>query len=367
MRRTEGPREILPLTGLRALLAWWVVALHFVRELLAPGVMRSFLEAGHLAVDMFFVLSGYVLTKRYAGADLRDPNERNWFWLRRAARLYPLYVLSLAMGVLASPSALAALQTELGLVRLGLQILVLNAWTHVAMFHHNWAAWSLSVEMFFYLCFPLLLPRIRACSRRALSWLLVLMCALTWLAPTVYTLCDPDHLQRAFRFDDEVLWGWYLKFFPAQRLPEFAAGMVAARLVDTQRLIVSSRVRRVAAPVLGLALVGFGTFRPIPFAFIHAGVLLPLGVALVIVLDHEQRSWLAARWLVRLGHASYATYILHVPLFRVAQHWDPELWQHPLPVVGYLGLLLVVSLLAHALVERPLHGRMAGLRPAAAA
>ncbi len=66
----SDPREILPLTGLRALAAWWVVAFHFARALVAPGLVARGLAAGHLAVDVFFVLSVFVLAERYRDFDV---------------------------------------------------------------------------------------------------------------------------------------------------------------------------------------------------------------------------------------------------------------------------------------------------------
>lgn len=141
---SSDPRELLALTGLRAFAAWAVVAFHFARTLPRSELARATLATGHLAVDLFFVLSGYVLAHRYRDADLTSAAARPKFWSLRFARVVPLYWLSLCVGFAAEwPRSLHSLGTGLGVARLIAQIALLNAFWHVAMFRLNWAAWSL--------------------------------------------------------------------------------------------------------------------------------------------------------------------------------------------------------------------------------
>jgi peptidoglycan/LPS O-acetylase OafA/YrhL len=345
----DGPREILPLTGLRAGAAWWVVAFHFARGLVPDGLLHDALASGHVAVDVFFVLSGYVLARRYEGAALDTGAARRAFWVRRFARVYPMYVVSLALGFAAAwPRSWGELATPEGFARDAAQLLLLNAWSHRAMFANNWAAWSLSVEALFYVVFPFVLVRARRLSRASLALLLVACWAATFVAPAIYGALDPDHLGRPLALGDEVLWSWYLKFFPVQRLPELVAGIAAALLVRDR-----------AAPrwlaVSGIAIVAAGALRLVPYAYLHSGVLLPLFVALVASRDHDgAASPLAGAWSVALGRASYATYIVHVPLFLLLARFDRALWRAPSHVAGYAGMLLAVSLVAHRALEEPL-------------
>lgn len=62
------------------------------------------------------------------------------------------------------------------------------------MFPLNFAAWTLSAEMFFYLLFPVLLPRVVRFSDRGLCLALGVATALTLVAPTLYITLDPDAL-----------------------------------------------------------------------------------------------------------------------------------------------------------------------------
>lgn len=347
---TGRPAEILPLTGLRGVLAWWVVLFHFGRETVPTVVAARIATSGHTAVDVFFVLSGYVLARRYADVDFRQRQARRSFWVRRFARVYPLYLASLALGFAASsPRSFAELMTGKGQLCAALQLALLNAWSHRAMFAHNWAAWSLSVEALFYAMAPWLFTRMTRLSRRALVGLIVLSWAATFVAPALYTAVDPDHLGRPLALGDEVLWGWYLKFFPLQRVPEFVAGAAAAIYVRG--------ATRPSRPLLAVAstvtFLGLATAGVVPFAYLHSGVLLPLVVALILALDHDDPSWLASRWAVASGHASYATYVLHVPFFLLAARFEPALWQGGAGVIVYAAALAVVVVAARIGLEEP--------------
>lgn len=342
--------EVLPLTGMRALLAWWVVAFHFLRNAVPDEqrILHALLEPGHLAVDVFFVLSGYVLARRYAAASVGRPPWRRAFWVRRLARIYPLYVVSLLVGFAASWPAVALDPTTWrGRIRLVLDALLLNAWSHTAMFRYNWAAWSLSVEAFFYALLPFTLPRLALLPRRSLARLLVVCCAATFVAPAAYALSDPDHLHRLPVMGDEVMFVWYLKFFPLQRLPELVAG--AALALWLPRGHAWTRPAWIPAAIFVVVAVS----GVVPYAYVHSGVLLPLVLAMIAGVAGTQGGWLASRPLVALGHASYATYILHVPLFQLLARWDPEIWEKPVHVLAYMALLVLVSLCMFRWVEEP--------------
>lgn len=151
-------RAPLPaLTGVRALAAAWVLLFH-LRPWLPPlpGPLARVVGAGYLGVDLFFVLSGYVLAHNYLDPRAR-PRGRGAlrFWMLRLARIYPLHLaLTLAMVVLAllrgagdDAGGGGALLAHLALV---------HAWTGDAVTTWNVPSWSISAEWFAYLLFPLL-------------------------------------------------------------------------------------------------------------------------------------------------------------------------------------------------------------------
>jgi peptidoglycan/LPS O-acetylase OafA/YrhL len=352
----DREREILPLTGLRALAAWAVVAFHFARGIFPEAAVTRVVATGHVAVDLFFVLSGFVLAHRYLPEEVA-PSGRRAFWVRRFARVYPVYLASLAVGFAAEwPRSIRDLGHTSGLTRLAMQVALLNAWSHRAMFRLNWAAWSLSVEALMYLVFPWVLRGVARLSPRALLALLLACWAALFVAPAIYSALDPDHLGRPLARGDEVLWSWYLKFFPLQRLPEFVAGIAAALLA--RRWSVSAGLATATFLVSAAVFVGVGLSGAIPYAFLHSGVLLPLFLGLVVVLGVARGGAvvraLSSRTLVSLGHASYATYILHVPVFLLVARFQPAIWDNGVGVAAYMAGLAVVSLAAHRWFEEPL-------------
>jgi peptidoglycan/LPS O-acetylase OafA/YrhL len=344
--------EILPLTALRGIAAWTVVAFHFVRDVIAWAPLKQVVAVGHLAVDVFFVLSGYVLARRYRDAPPDDLAGGRAFYVRRFARVYPLYLMSLVVGiVVGAPRTVTALATGAGVARIAGQLFLLNAWWHRAMFAHNWAAWSLSAEAVFYVLFPIVFRRVRRSSPRMLVSLLVVCSALTFVAPTVYTLLDPDHLGRPLAPGDEILWSWYLKFFPLQRIPAFVAGMAMAGLPGAPRGVWLAFSCAVALATLGMV---------VPEVYLRSGVLLPVVALLVASLDIDaaRARWLTSRPAVALGRASYATYILHVPFFFVVLRCGAAAWEAPASVAIYIALLVPLSLAAYRYVEEPLRRRI---------
>ncbi len=362
----EARAEIRPLTGLRAFPALLVVFFHFYRWQIPRSVpvVHDLVEMGFVAVGMFFVLSGFILTYVYAGHDLREPAARRAFWISRVARIYPTYFLSLAIAFVARlPASARALTTPMGWARTGLVLTLLNAFSHYGMFHLNWAAWSLSAEAFFYLVFPFLAPRLARLHDGALAW----VAAFAWLgglvAPAAYSRLDPDHLGRALRLGDEVLWSWYLKFFPLTHLGCFVVGLVAGRLFVRHRAAlarVSPGRRDFVAAASALFVVALLNAGLVPCEYLLTDALAPVFAVLVTALaaagdgapSFVSRAF-AARPVVALGRASYAVYILHVPVFYAFLRFLPSMWDDARLFWPYLGALLAVSALAYRFVEEP--------------
>ena len=85
-------REIRALTGLRGIAALYVVFFHANGLHAFPSVVRPFVSHGYMAVDLFFILSGFVMAMTYGGLFENGFNFNNFktFLLLRLARIYPL-------------------------------------------------------------------------------------------------------------------------------------------------------------------------------------------------------------------------------------------------------------------------------------
>ena len=156
---TKDPVSPLPvLTTLRFIAAAEVVAFHY-RPRVSSSFLNNLTANGYEAVAFFFVLSGFILTYVYTNGSAQGHLNTSTvrFWVARAARIAPVYVLSLVIafplylheGLLAREGA--ANHFVLGLV---LVPLFLQAWWPSVALAWNRPAWSLSVEALFYAVFP---------------------------------------------------------------------------------------------------------------------------------------------------------------------------------------------------------------------
>ena len=322
-------RQLPSLTGARFVAAVAVVVYHLWRwdAWAVPGVVEHVVGGLSVAVSFFFVLSGFVL----AWSGLRDDGSLRLpataFWRGRLRRLAPTFWLAT---VVALPTALALLHRS-GLqgaelaraigVDAALSLSFLQAFVPGHELAINPPAWSLSAEMFFSLLFPLLAPplfRLRAGTAVAA---LVSLWLLSWLPGVLYLVLDPDGLSAAgiaidHRAHAVVL--DVLRYHPLLRLPEFLAGIVAARLfLDGRRVPAWAAVVAVLAVAVVMAVLALG----LPAPLVHNGLLVPAFIMLVLALASTSPTTsptmalsTSSRWWQRLGDSSYALYLLHVPL-----------------------------------------------------
>jgi peptidoglycan/LPS O-acetylase OafA/YrhL len=103
-------RSLDALTGARFLAALWVVVYHYTLEFRFPSLKEALhyqyghhtpfdllILQGHLAVDFFFLLSGFILAYTYISDSGRLRGSPRAFWVARIARIYPVYLLGLAL------------------------------------------------------------------------------------------------------------------------------------------------------------------------------------------------------------------------------------------------------------------------------
>lgn len=218
-----APTDQLPsLTALRGLAALWVVLYHFSVQCLPrlDAVPHSYLiHKGYLAVDFFFMLSGFVMTHVYHRA-FAESVARNYrsFLIARVARIYPLHLLVLLLfvaTVLAAQFSTGGLPHSLrdapwqGPYSVGAfvaNVLMLQG-LNAGEWSWNYPAWSISVEFMAYLIFPFALPLIwrasgaaKATAGLAIVALLALLALVThdnfdqWDGPITLLRCLPEFI-----------------------------------------------------------------------------------------------------------------------------------------------------------------------------
>ncbi|MBE0593619.1 MAG: acyltransferase, partial [Gemmatimonadales bacterium] len=216
------------LTPLRGIAALWVVVYHYGHQYLPalqPAQSGQLVEKGYLAVDLFFMLSGFVLTHVYHRDFVRfDPGRYREFLAARIARLYPLHLLVLlafvATAILGRMLDFALngrfetlpLEGAHSVLALLANLLMLQGLA-AGELSWNYPAWSISVEFFAYLLFPLALgPIWRAGRRRIVLIGLVLAAGVLgfawfargdfnqWDGPLALARCLPEFLLGALLY-----------------------------------------------------------------------------------------------------------------------------------------------------------------------
>jgi peptidoglycan/LPS O-acetylase OafA/YrhL len=359
--------EIKALTGLRIVAALWVVLFHF-RPMLADAspdlrdALAPVLDSGAQGVDLFFILSGFVLAYNYLdrmGPSWSTRAVLHFLWLR-LARVWPVYLVTLhaaALWVIFTlrvghvPSPDAGRLTAISYVR---QILLIQLWFQPYFDGSSWdgPAWSISAEWLAYLLFGVLVLvifRMQHATRvRGLVWL-----AFAASLPPVALLLSSGQFYTP--------WSWLPRI-----VTQFTAGALACAAV--RRLWLTDRARRIAgyfSALLVVTVVGVLYFldaRPISGVVDSGGVVDLLFVPLVMALSVGVGSLarlLSTRLLVYGGEISFCLYMVHelvhtawgwaVEQFELVPQDNPWRWN----VIGLLATSVVLSILLYHFVEEP--------------
>lgn len=281
------------LTGLRFFAALYVVVFHqettFAKRHLTSKPLITFLGHGYLAVSLFFVLSGFVLTYNYA--DRWGETRFSKFLVARFARIYPMYLLALLLQLRFYWRA-ATVITTLAV------LFMVQSWTVMPSqlpSEWNFPAWTLSIEWFFYLCFPLLLLGVEKMKNKTAG---------LWITALVSVAVGGVQAAIGGRHS------WLAAHIPLPllRLPEFYLGMLLARYQPSRSF--SGRLPILISVTAAILLLVLNTHRFVTL------IVIPFA-AIIWLLANEYsplQRLLESRLLVLLGGASYAIYLLQLPL-----------------------------------------------------
>lgn len=337
--------DLRPLTAVRGIAAWMVVLYHIRLSIAGlPPAGVAALSKGYLAVDFFFLLSGFVIWLRYAdrlrGRGLVGIGD---FLRRRIARVWPLHVAILGYAV-----AVALLLAATGrhdpqafpFAQLPLHLLLIQNWGFADDLTWNVPAWSISCEAAAYLLFPALIA--------VVDWRRMLTAVILLSLAGLFGL-----LHLAMSWGGAGRLGDMIPVFGVLRcLIEFTAGTACCALWMRWRPRGRIMLVRALAIGTGLSIAALAGLLPETLAIPAGFSALLIAVALSAGLP---RNPLDHPLLQYLGEISYATYLSHFMLFfsfKLAFVADA----HAVPigqVIAYLVLVLIVSIALYHLVERP--------------
>jgi peptidoglycan/LPS O-acetylase OafA/YrhL len=348
-----GKGYIPGIDGLRAIAVISVILFH---------LKSTFLPGGFSGVDVFFVISGYVVT----GSLAKERQSNFWrylldFYTRRILRIYPALILCLIVATilqtlfvpnswLSTTSNKTGMAAFFGLSNFALIWLSDGYFSPRVEFNTFTHTWSLAVEEQFYLFFPVIFfiaLKFQAKKNVAGALLKTLLPALmvASLAYSAYlTSAQPDH-------------AYYL--LPG-RFWELACGALLFILNNQQKLIVRSRSMREASIAAGIALIILGLIFSDPKLFPFPWALLPVLGALCAIAglasDIDNTSSVGQvlnnRPIIYVGKISYSLYLWHWPVIVLFK------WTVGLDSLGTMLAAAIVtvaaSVFSYRFVERPI-------------
>jgi peptidoglycan/LPS O-acetylase OafA/YrhL len=359
--------EIKALTGLRIVAAMWVVLFHF-RPLIWEASPRlkddlaPLFNAGAQGVDLFFILSGFVLTWNYLdrmGSHWSGRATLHFLWLR-LSRVWPVYLVTMHISALwiiftlhvgTVPSPDVEKLTAISYVR---QFFMVQLWYEPFFDGTSWdgPAWSISAEWLAYLLFGAVILVIFRMSRVTRARTLLLLAFAAALPPTVLLLASGQFYTP---------WSWLPRI-----VAQFLAGALACAAV--RRLQLDQRGQRVAgytAVLLVAAMVGILYYYdadPVDGMIDPGGLVDVLFMPLVVTLAIGVGSLpalLSTPLLVYGGQISFSVYMIH-EIVHTSWNWAVQEYHIDLPqsvqkvvVVGLIAAVLAAAMLLFHTSEEP--------------
>lgn len=350
------PQDLKPLTSLRFIAAFWVLLYHF-KDHLGLDLGRFGLVAdGYLGVDLFFTLSGFILAHVYLSQFQGGRFGYGGFLKNRIARVYPMHLAALAAMIVlfAGAKAMGAAVGSPDAFKwsdLPAHLFMVHAWGATPAVGWNFPSWSISAEWAAYLLFPL----IAALVLKAQRWAGLIAGGALALCLVSFAALDNLHAVLPWVGND---------------FSQMTAQIGALRILPSF--------------LLGVALYAFGRTTPAPKSWAWPIVLISAAwiVAVTSFDAWEGLVWfglagllyglaetsrhgvdapMSSRAFVFLGAASYALYMIHLPIDIV--------WFHALEkfgvtetsglalrigaVIGVFAVSIVVSAFAYLWLEEP--------------
>jgi peptidoglycan/LPS O-acetylase OafA/YrhL len=360
---SRTPDGYLPaLTGLRGIAACWVLIFHLWEFSGSPTLAISIVDLtpvarfGFIGVDLFFVLSGFLLSMPFLRADLlhRPAPSLSGFWIRRCRRVLPAYYVQLVL-----------IAVTLWWFGKNAALTPFNLATHALLIQNLFAGivplnavyWTMPIEWDFYVVLPLmalLLARLRPMFAVfvfvGLSVAFRAVCYRSFLDPAWAQIVDYGRIMQ----------------LPA-RLDEFFFGILGAWLC-LHRPVARLRARwcllggivGIVVAAIGQSFLGDVLWTPrLPWTILYF-TWMGLSFGSIVYGAAAQSGphvWFGGRVLGWLGLISYSLYLWHYPLLQVAQYFNGNAtggpWAMVQNIVFLTPAIVFISWLSQHFVERP--------------
>lgn len=277
-------REQIGLTCIRGFAALWVVVYHFSKHF-GTALNNEFVQRGHLGVDLFFILSGFILSYVYLHQVEHGTFDHPDFLKKRLARIYPVHFVTMIAALVMLVGGTVAGLSDIDLAGEARALLptalMLHAYGIFDRLHLNYPSWSISAEFFAYLLYPWIAG---AMCRARYPLAIGLAVFAAFVAGAGAMGVDPFELTT---------------FSLPRIVPEFVLGVA---------LYLGCRGATIGcgALLVGLAAalaMGFGSNWTVVLGF---AVLIA-----VLYMGDRHLTFPGAPLLTHLGHISYSIYMVH--------------------------------------------------------
>ncbi|MHA6248777.1 acyltransferase family protein [Pontibacter sp. CAU 1760] len=340
--------RIEQLTFTRFIAAISIVIFHYGRtSFLFNNKMVSFIfEQANVGVSYFFILSGFVMTIVYYNR--KGFNTRQYL-VNRFARIYPLYIFAILLILIAE------LSNKMPFYELLLNVTMLQSWASNMALTLNYPGWSLSVEMFFYICFPAIFYLINKHSIKAIASSILLF----WLgSQVIYHLILYSVIHLPYYTIDDML------YLPILHLNEFLIGIITglAFLYTPTKGISDWLNTALITLLIGVIIIAL----KYPFGLnYHNGLLAILFAPLIYFISKNEgriQKCFSKNMFVYLGEISFGVYLLQYPIWLFITDARLEKYFGVFrngtdDTVGFcirLVALILLSAFAYRFIENPL-------------
>ncbi len=331
-------QQINALTATRAFAAIMVYIFHFGRFLFPFDLAPTIFMDGNIAVNYFYVLSGFVLFISYSGR-----NVRYWdYFKKRLARIAPAYMLGLILFLFVYFFIYKAATSPDFYLQILYSVFFVQAYIPEYALVLNVAGWSISVEMFFYLLFPLML----FFQEKSNKWFVFF---------TVVVFVATQVACHFFYKRDYTLIGNFnfFMYHPFIHFSQFLVGMVGGYIFKhTSRV----RGRFSYIPFVLLCVILFCMAHRPANLFFEAGLFAPLFMLFIISTAIDNPKFLNFKPLVFLGEISYGMYILQFPIYYFLTVLNNDILKLSPGYFFFISLvgLVLAATLSYYFVEKPI-------------
>ena len=354
MVMTQSSSRIEGLDGLRAVAVMTVLVSHIfiaVPGVLQYSIFRTFARGGFLGVNIFFVMSGFLITSRLLqDKEIHGKNDLRKFYAHRALRIFPAVAVFLVAHYfyavrndfpLSGTAANEFAMTKATFLQYANYAVYKNPMTQ---FVDNVSLWSLSIEGQFYIAVPIVVFVLFRKNRHRYWPIGVILLSIGILA-----------IQRGLVYNDL---GWFATYIRTDtRIESLIFGMLGAVLVMKTNVVRPIFLRYTSFPAV-IVVVLIVLYSRADGSFIWFGGMTLFDIAcLVIVLALAQNVFFASSilcWkpIAWVGVISYGLYIWQIPVFRIIERHGETLSNTERLVLA-MSVTFLLSALSWYVIERP--------------